>query len=105
MPSDPTFESQHCVFCRIFLALLPVLDGCYPGINQYLEQSECFLFICHETLLEGNGCETWQNNSTLRRDQLLGGKDPPGGRRRLPARQREHCSTAFANSADAICSS
>src|SRR6266478_8742775 len=105
MVSDPSLKGQQQVFGRISSALLPVLHGRDIGLNHDLGQHDYLAVICRETLFTRNLLQVWQYNFTWRGDQLVGGRGPPGGTRRFPACQREHCSTALANSAEDIRSS
>src|SRR5260221_249721 len=105
MIADPALKSQQQVFGRVSSAFLPILRNRDIGFDQGLRQRDYLTVIRRETLFSRNLLQGWQYNFTRRGDQLVGGRDPPGGTRGLPACQREHCSTALAKSAEDNCRS
>src|SRR5712671_5407209 len=104
MVANPSLKSEEQVFDCISSALFPVLHAGDTGLYQDLRQRDYLAVIYRETLFSRNFLQGGQYNFAWRGYQLAGGRAPPGGARRFPACQREHCSTALAKSAEDTCS-
>src|SRR5208337_900690 len=105
MLAEPPLKSQGQVLGRISSACLPVLHDRDVGLHQDFSQGEEFAVVPRETLFSRNPLQGGQYNFTWWGHQQVGGRTPPGGERRFPPRQREHCSTALANRAEDSCNS